>query len=179
MATLDMQYVTTQLMTIADIETFVKQQQAHGIKNQRRHLYACGILIVLAVTMIFTGYSKLLFSDKHYVYQSMGVILPDEPKHIFHHWERMIVVGAGESRRDRIEQERAKITKRMDIQYEITSSFLGEGFTKEVSGGRRHFYLDTHKYIARTENAWLQIIGVLLLISGLFGLFVERKLYRV
>ena len=175
---LDMQYVKAQLMAIADIESFIKQHQVQGLKNQRRHLYACGILIVLAVTLIFTGYSKLLFSEKHYVYESLGVVLPGESKHIFHTWERSIVIEEGESRLRKIERKRAEMNKRRDALHEISPAFLGQSFIQEVEGGSRHFYLDKHRTIARSENAWLQIIGVLLLMSGLFGLFVERRLYK-
>ncbi|WP_448547126.1 helix-turn-helix transcriptional regulator [Thalassotalea fusca] len=177
-ATLDKNYVQTQLLAIADIETHIKQHQARSLKSQRNYLYSCGILIVIAITFIFTGYSKLLFSEKHYVYESSGIILPGEPKHIFHQWERMVVGTDEQPRHKLLDVKRAEMTKRTNIEHVVESRYQGEEFMKDVEGGQRYFYLDTHTDISRSENAWLQIIGVLLLAAGVYGLIIERRLYR-
>jgi len=177
-ATLDKNYAQTQLMAIADIESHIKQHQARSLKSQRNYLYSCGILIVFAITFIFTGYSKLLFSEKHYIYKSSGVILPGEPKHIFHQWERLVVATEDQPRHKLLDTKRAEMTKRTDIEHIVLADYKGEEFMKDVEGGQRYFYLDTHSDISRSENAWLQIIGVLLLAASVYGLVIERRLFR-
>jgi len=84
------------LAQIPDVELWYMQQDNKTFKHQRRYLYFCSALIVLAVTFFYVGFSKLVFSEVRYVYYSAGVILEGEPKNIYREWSRLIDAPIGQ-----------------------------------------------------------------------------------
>jgi len=101
------------LVQIPDIELWYKQQDNINFEQQRRYLYFCSALIVLAVTLFYLGFSKLVFSEVRYKYYSPGVILAGEPKNIFHDWSRMLDGPVGQLHEIRMKKQ-IEMTNRKD-----------------------------------------------------------------
>lgn len=72
-----------QLMQILDIEQRLNQQFQQKVFRQRRYLYCCSTLIVVSVTLFYMGFSKLVFSERSWEYQSPGIVLQGEPIDFF------------------------------------------------------------------------------------------------
>ena len=162
------------LRQIPDIDQWFKARNTVQLEKQRRYLYACSGLIVLAITLFYIGYSKQLFDEKSHQYISSGVILPDESKHIFQNWDELI----DHSQRGVIRQKAIEMQQRFDEVIVTHNDDSGEHYEVDVEGGRRFFrkYKEVHQ--PRRVNAWLQVLGVFLLASGAMGFVIERKLYK-
>ncbi|WNC68306.1 helix-turn-helix transcriptional regulator [Thalassotalea nanhaiensis] len=164
------------LTQIPDIELWYRQQDNINFKQQRRYLYFCSGLIVLAVTLFYLGFSKLAFSELRYKYYSPGVILAGEPKNIFNDWSRLLEAPMGKIHEIRKKKE-IEMTNRKD-EIEIDSAtYLGSSFMQKVEGGQRHFSQRDSINIPRTINSWLQVLGVLLFACGFMGFVLERRLF--
>ncbi|MPY25254.1 MULTISPECIES: hypothetical protein [Shewanella] len=68
------------------------------IHNLRRYLYIASLLIILGVTLFYTGFSKQLFDQTHYQYESLGIILPGEANDIYSSWRNVIDTDTCEGR---------------------------------------------------------------------------------
>ncbi|TPH13400.1 helix-turn-helix domain-containing protein [Litorilituus lipolyticus] len=177
---LEQQYIKDNLMTIADVEHLYQQQNEQSIAKQRYMLYLSSLLIVIATTLFYTGFSKLLFNETRYEYVSEGIVLADEPINIFENWRDLIDSSEPREHREQMQKQKVIMAKRTDIKRILTSEDRGGDFETEVTGGRRLFYIDGHggSQVPRPINAWLQIIGVLLFASGIMGFVLERKLFK-
>ncbi|WDD98974.1 helix-turn-helix domain-containing protein [Thalassomonas actiniarum] len=177
LARFDLNTSRGQLSQIPDIEHWLKQQQQQQSTKQRRYLYSCSALIVIAVTLFYTGFSTLLFGETRYQYESQGVVLPGEPKDIFSSWSRLISGNGDEHRRLHI-KKKMEMVKRKDAKYLLLWDNLGPHFTEQVSGGLRFYQLDKHEQEPRLINALLQILAVMLFSAGIMGFVLERKLFK-
>ncbi|WDE11715.1 helix-turn-helix domain-containing protein [Thalassomonas haliotis] len=166
-----------QLSRIPDIDNWLNRQQLQQGQRQRRYLYACSGLIVLAVTLFYAGFSTLLFSEVRYQYESQGVVLPGEPKDIFRSWSRLIAESGEEHRRLHL-KKKIEMAQRKDVKYQLIREHLGPHFTEQVSGGIRVYQLDKQEQVPRFINALLQILAVLLFSAGIMGFVLERKLFK-
>lgn len=177
---LEQQYIKDNLMAIADVEHLYQQQNEQHIAKQRNMLYLSSLLIVIATTLFYTGFSKLLFNETRYEYNSQGIVLAGEPINIFENWRDLIDSSEPREHRDQMQKQRVAMAKRADIEQMLTRENQGEHIEMIVEGGRRLFYKVDHKttQVPRPINAWLQIIGVLLFASGIMGFVLERKLFK-
>jgi len=166
-----------QLSQIPDIENWLQHQQQQQGEKQRRYLYSCSALIVIAVTLFYAGFSTLLFSETRYQYESMGVVQPGEPKDIFHSWRRLITATGMEGDQQRRAKE-AEMVQRQDVDYYLTRENYGQQLTMTVEGGLRLYKLDKEEQEPRLINALLQILGILLFSAGIMGFVLERKLFK-
>ncbi len=175
---LEQSYIKANLMMIADIEQFVKQLQANKLAKQRNLLYSASAFIVLAVTLFYIGFSKQVFNETLYEYKSKGVVLAGEPNDVFSRWSNLI---DSKDRNVRDELRRKKLiemTARSDEQIIHIQENLGQLFVKEVDGGKRLYRKEHSLQKPRAINAWLQVVGVFLFVSGLMLFVVERRLYK-
>jgi len=164
---------------IPDIEHWLNQQDTSGAMSQRRFLYICSALIVIAVTLFYIGFSKQVFSEVRFQYESRGVILEGEPKDIFHSWMRLIPEPNGtHAHREAMARKGREMAQRQDTEYYLTEENLGTQFVMEVKGGTRLFYFDKEELVARPVNAWLQVLGVLLITMGIMGFILERRFFK-
>ncbi|KGJ97962.1 helix-turn-helix domain-containing protein [Thalassotalea sp. ND16A] len=164
------------LVQIPDVELWYMQQDNKNFKHQRRYLYFCSALIVLAVTLFYTGFSKLVFSEVRYQYYSAGVILEGEPKNIFHEWSRMIDAPIGQMADLRRTKEVEMTNRKDEVEIDMPM-YLGKSYMQTVEGGQRHFSERGTINIPRAINSWLQVLGVLLFACGVMGFVLERKLF--
>ncbi len=164
-----------QLIQIPDIELKLFQQEQHAFKNSRRYLYIASALLIIGVTLFYTGLSKQLFDETRYQYASPGIILVDEPNDIFYSWQNLINTHTSEGRAS-INIERVEMAKRRHEVIVLSNENRGKFFVEETATGKRQFHLDKVEEIPRGVNSWLQILGVLLLCSGVMGFALERRL---
>lgn len=165
---------TSRLRQIPDVDQWFKAQSNVQLEKQRRYLYRCSGLIVLAITLFYVGYSKQLFDEQYHQYISSGVILPDESKHIFQNWNELI----DHSQRGAIRQKAIEMQKRFDEVIVTHDVDTGAYYEVDVEGGRRFFTKYKEVKAPRKVNVWLQVIGVFLFAAGVMGFVIERKLFN-
>ncbi|MBA6338189.1 helix-turn-helix transcriptional regulator [Colwellia sp. BRX8-7] len=176
-AAFDRRYAETQLKQIPDIEHWLKQQQQSQMLNQRRYLYICSALIVLALTLFYVGQSKILFPEVQFGYYSQGVVLAGEPKDIFDDWEKMI--PREDVKNQLYYKKKMEMTQRKDEKFILSEKFLGKNYVVTLPKGLRLYRADSEKMIAQPINAWLRIAGVFLFVMGIMGFILERRVYKI
>ncbi|MGS0682220.1 helix-turn-helix domain-containing protein [Shewanella sp. 125m-7] len=176
--TIDSDKHRQQLNQIPDLEAFLSQKEHLNLRSLRRFLYIASALIILGISTFYAGFSKQLFSEKQYQYQSLGVVLPSEPLDIFSSWRRSIDSSAANSR-SIIENKSIEMTMRSDSLFLLTTDHKTQSFSVDVEGGKRLYFLDKVLTISRPINAWLQLFGVLFFTSGIVSFALERRLYKL
>jgi len=166
------------LRQIPDIEHYLSSQQKHNQNNQRRCLYLSSLLIVLATTLFYVGYSKQLFSETQFQYESEGIIFEEEPANVFHRWRDLLTL---EQKHDRelVALKAMEMAKRVDENTISVFEHTGPYFRLETLGGYRHYRLANEKHVKRAVNAWLQVFGVFLFSAGIMGFVLERRLFKI
>lgn len=157
------QGVRNQLRQIPDVAEHLRRDKERLIGNRRRWLLTSSILVALGVGLIYAGWAQLFFSDTIYEYESKGIVLEGEPKHIFR-----------EARNPLDLEMRA----RLDEDFLQTTRYAGEVFNVPVEGGSRTYYLYERSSIDRWQNKAVTFMGVLMLVFGSIGLVLEQKLAR-
>ncbi|WP_076415687.1 helix-turn-helix domain-containing protein [Shewanella sp. UCD-KL12] len=164
-----------QLIQIPDIELKLSQKERRALKDVRRYLYMASTLIILGVTLFYTGFGKQLFNESRYQYISPGIILAGEPNDIFHSWHSLINTNTSQGRAA-INATRVEIAKRKYEVIKLSQENRGQLFVENSDMGKRQFRLDKVEQIPRAINAWLQIFGVLLFCGGIMGFVLEKRL---
>ena len=163
------------LKQIPDVQQYFATKQTQNKNNQRRFLYVSSLLIVLATTLFYMGYSKQIFSETQFQYESRGVVLDDEPADIFNRWQRLI---PQEQYSDLYPKRKLQMEQRIDIKTIAIFEHSGPYIRVDVKGGYRHYRLEREKEVKRPMNAWLQVIGVFLFSAGIMGFVLERRLFK-
>ncbi|RTR30570.1 helix-turn-helix domain-containing protein [Shewanella atlantica] len=167
-----------QLKLIPDIELLLAQKSKLKIQNIRRYLYISSLLLIIGVTLFYTGSSKQLFNESRFQYQSHGLVMIDEPDDIFSSWRHRIDTD-GEAGRALMKEIRLEMENRRDNSFLLTTENRGPEFTVILEKGKRHYFFDKQEQLPRPVNAWLQIFGVLLVTSGLIGFVLEKRLNKL
>ena len=165
------------LKQIPDVQQYFLTKQTHNQNNQRRFLYMSSLLIVLATTLFYVGYSKQVFSDKQYQYESDGILKNDEPINAISRWERLLTP---EEKKDPnlAYQKKLVMAKRVNQKSLAFFEYQGPYFRTYTPNGYRHYQLMKEKVVIRPINAWLQVFGVLLFSAGIMGFVLERRLFK-
>ena len=165
------------LRQIPDVDHYFSSQQKHKQNNQRRFLYISSLLIVLASTLFYVGYSKQLYSEVQFQYESDGVLKEGEPINALSQWQSLLTF---EQRKDRsfAGQKKLETTKRINEKALSFFEHQGPYFRVDTQTGYRHYRLLDKKEIKRPINAWLQILGVFLFSAGIMGFVLERRLFK-
>ena len=162
------------LAALPDVEQWLNQQNQQQFSQRRNYLLVSSALIVFAITLFFTGYSKLIFSEQQYEYVSDGVVRDGEIKTIFDDWPRLLPRGENKIR----DQKAIEMTSRRDVEHIRIATWLGNPIEKSVDGGTRYYWYSQMVDQAQPVNAWLQVIGIFLFAAGMMGFVIERKLFR-
>jgi transcriptional regulator with XRE-family HTH domain len=162
---------------IPDIEQYYSRQQKNNQNSQRKFLYLSSLLIVLATTLFYVGYSKQLLSEVQFQYESDGVIFEDEPANVFHRWRNLL---PPEQARDQktVALKALEMAKRENEKTLGKFEYSGPYFRLETQGGYRHYRLMKEKPVRRSINGWLQVFGVFLFSAGIMGFVLERRLFK-
>jgi len=162
-----------QLRQIPDIADHFNRQKQLMIGNRQRWLLITSVLVALGVALIYAGSVHLFFSDKVYQYKSNGIVLEGESKEVFR--DPQIPRGADNDQAAAIVND---ILARIDEDYMRTDAFLGNVFNVPVEGGSRTYYLRDDTQIDPWQNKAITFLGVLMLVFGVIGLVLEKKLSR-
>ncbi|KGJ97384.1 helix-turn-helix domain-containing protein [Colwellia psychrerythraea] len=179
---LDENYIKNNLLVINDIEKLYQQASTKQLNRQRNFLYIASTFIVLAVTLFYIGYTKQVFNETLYEYRSDGVVLAGEPSDIFWKWRELIDIKDRNEKDEKTRQLKIVMAQRSDVLVKLIPQNKGYYFEEAVAGGRRLFTKAKHDLPIkqpRAINAWLQVIGVMLLISGIMGFVLERRLFNL
>jgi hypothetical protein len=144
--------------------------------SQRRYLYLCSALIVLALTLFYTGQSKILFSEIQFQYYSQGIVLAGEPKDIFDDWNKLI--PREDVHNKLYYKKKMEMTQRKDELYVLSEKFLGQSYVVPLPEGLRIYSFMDDKYIDNPVNSWLRIVGVFFFVTAIMGFILERRLYK-
>lgn len=167
------QGVRNQLRQIPDVADHFNHQKQLMIGNRRRWLLLSSVLVALGVALIYAGSVHLFFSNVIYDYVSSGVVLDGESKGIFE--ERLVPQGVD---RDTAMAIRNAIMDRVDEDYRQIENFRGNIFNVPVEGGSRTYRLRRETEIDPWQNKAITFVGVLMLVFGIIGLVLEKKLSR-
>ncbi|MGQ4277541.1 helix-turn-helix domain-containing protein [Pseudidiomarina sp. E22-M8] len=172
---LDRAYLHAKLSRIPSIDAWLRQQKVQSLVRERIRLYAAVLCIALAVPMFYLGYTKLLFNESIYEYQSPGVVLPGESQDIYH-LAPQLSDGTLEERH----QSHLDILKRRNPKILLLSEYRGEQFNRPIPEAAsdlftRTYYLEETHQRPRWQNTLLQALGLFL---GTFGLVLLLILLR-
>ena len=171
----DQRIIKNQLSQISDVEHWLNQKANQRFEQRRQYLTISSMLIIIAVTLFYTGFSKHLFSETKYEYYSEGVVLVDEPPEIFSNWRKLIDQSKG---REVHQKKLREMTQRTDRQTMILDTNVANYIEQKVEGGSRFYVFKEARRVPQTANTWLQIFGVLLFSCGVMGFVLERKLFK-
>ncbi|WP_286263946.1 helix-turn-helix domain-containing protein [Thalassotalea atypica] len=166
--------IKSTLKQIADVDNWLTQKAQIDFKKRRHYLLTSCVFIVIAVTLFFTGFTKLLFSETKYIYRSEGVVLDGEPKDIFQNWIRLMPRAEAHTVR---ENKRLEMEKRKDVDVIVMDDWRGETLSKPTERGVRYYQFYKEEKVKQSINAWLQVIAVFLFSCGIMGFVLERKLF--
>ncbi len=179
---LDKSYIQNNLLSISDIEQLYQQATTKQLSQQRNLLYIASTLIVLAVTLFYIGFAKQVFNENVYEYRSDGVVLVGEPSDIFWKWPELIDIKDRNEKDEAMRKLKVVMAQRSDVLVKLIPTNKGYYFEEPVTNGRRLFTRSKHGLpieVPRAINAWLQVLGVLLLASGIMGFVLERRLFKL
>lgn len=165
------------LKQIPDVQQYFSTKKTHNQNNQRRFLYVSSLLIVIATTLFYVGYSKQLFSETQFQYESRIVLFEDEPADILSRWIRLLTPEQ-HSDREFVALKKLEMAKRVDEKTISVFAHAGPYFQLNTEDGYRHYRLIREKQVKRPVNAWLQVFGVFLFSAGIMGFVLERRLFK-
>lgn len=174
MQQVDWQLNRTTLQQISVLQRYMDAQSQRKIKRSVSIQWVIGIVIVVSVGLFYTGYSKELFSETLYIYESHGVVLEGEPNDVFERWHSLIPRDA-EGRSSLVDQKAREMQLRRDTTYHQSYQYLGDSFSHSVANGKRVFEFEKTVSIERPINAWFKTIGVMLLVAGVLSLFLHLR----
>lgn len=164
-----------QLRQLPEVADHYHRHKQLIIGNRQRWLLGSTILAAFGTALIYAGNVHLFFSDLVYQYKSNGIILEGEPKEIFRNPHAYISELL--PREDAIAYLDA-IKARIDEDYQLLKEFRGTVYNVVVPGGSRTYYLEDDTRIDPWQSKLVVFIGVLIGISGIIGLLLEKKLSR-
>ena len=109
-------------------------------------------------------------------------MLAGEPNNIFWQWRDLIDIKDRNEKDEKMRKMKVTMAQRSDVLIKMTFENKGYSFEEEVEGGSRFFRKTKHEMPQqqpRSINAWLQVLGVFLLASGIMGFVLERRLFTL
>lgn len=173
--------VHRELRQVPEVANHLNTQTALRIHSVRTWLFGSAIAGIIGLTLFFSGYKALLFSNSVYSYISEGVVHEDEPTDLFDSYNSWLASKrrAGEIDDDGYKKREAEIMSRMKADLLTLNEHRGEGFIEKVPGGSRVYQLRNIGYQERAGNRYLMVAGLLLTFTSLFGFFVEWRLRQL
>jgi hypothetical protein len=130
---------------------------------------------------VVAGYRGLLYSNKVFMYSSMGSTLINEPTNFFSVFPELLEARA---RAKQITDEerymlKFEFMKRVRQEQVFSDFYRGEAFYLSVADGTRRYELQKIVEFVHGNNKRLMLLGTLLTFGGLFGFVVEARLRSV
>ena len=170
----DNSYIRSKLKVIPDVDQWLEQQHANHFKQSRLYLWLASALIVLATTIFFIGYSKLVFTEIRYEYFSHGLIKQGEVNDVYRNWPRLLDKKSPNYEKE-YNDKRIEMLKRQEPKYVLLSDYKGESFIKNIGNDTRRYQYVTQRSANTSINGWLQVLGVMLFSMGTMLFVLESK----
>lgn len=172
---LDRAYLHAKLSRIPSVDAWLRQQKVQSLLRERLRMYAAVLCIALAVPMFYLGFTKLMFDESVYEYESPGVVLPGEPQDVFLHGPQLSNPFLEEQ-----QKVRSEFLNRRDPKILLLTDYRGEQFNQPIESApndhfSRTYYLEDIHQKARWQNILLQALGLFL---GTFGLMLTIIVLR-
>jgi transcriptional regulator with XRE-family HTH domain len=148
-----------QLRHLPDVADHFTRQKLQLIGNRKRWLLVSSLLLALGTALVYAGTVEFFAGDMVYDYKSLGVTLPGESKELFF-------------------DSPETVSARIDEDYLSTRQYRGNTFNVPVEGGSRTYYMDRNRQIDPWQNKAVAMLGVFMMVLGLAGFGLERKLAR-
>ncbi|RUO42437.1 helix-turn-helix domain-containing protein [Idiomarina aquatica] len=171
----DPSYLQGRLRQIPSIDAYLREQTANYQRQRRGWLTICGLLIALSLPTFYSGYTKVLFPELTYQYMSPGILLMGENPNYYRNWNDT-VVGF-----DELEKLSKRMAERSNPDIMILTDYRGKQFTVPAPEAddpniKRTYYIDGTIQQPRVINGVLQAFGLFLLMCGVLGIALERRL---
>jgi hypothetical protein len=133
------------------------------------------VMLSFGIALVYAGNFHLFYSAMTYLYKSHGIVFDGESKEIFRRPNQLIPKSAD---REEVNRFLDSIMARVDELYLQGSEFRGIMFNVEADGGSRTYYLENKTEMDPWQSQLVVFVGVVMLISGSTGIFLEKKLSR-
>jgi len=173
----DYQQNRQQFDQLDSVKQHFEQQQRNNQVAQRSFLYACMLAFSLGVAIFYSGWQASIFQEAVYIYNSSGIVKDGEPIDLFNKPVSDMVDNSEPGASTKYRKLTFQLNQRRLEKYETQPEFIGQSYIEESTEGRRYFTYDSERAIPRTINGVLQFIGILLIVLGLAGFVVERRMY--
>ena len=164
-----------QLRQLPDVADYFRRQKQLLLGNRQRWLVVSTLLLSIGMALVYAGTVHMFFSDVVYEYKSHGIVLEGESKEIFSHPGRYILSAASPQEQNKYMDS---IRARSDEVYRRSEKFQGMIFNVAVDGGSRTYYLEAETEVDPWQSKFVVFIGLLMAISGLTGIILDRTLPR-
>jgi len=162
----------SQLRHVPAVSRHFEEQKRMLIGDRRRWLVVSTVLLALGASFVYGGQVQLFASDRLYTYESAGIIRDGESARLFEPTR-----GRGGLFRQP-ENDVPGLEERLDEDVILTGTYKGDYFNVPVEGGSRTCYQIEVRQIDPWQNKAFAALGVFLLVIGVTGILLERKLSR-
>ena len=169
----DQSIVHRHLRQIPEVANYLSLSKSNDLRSRRIWLVSSAFCFVIGFVLLIASQFGLLLPESQYQYISEGVVKEGESKEIFTNFMQ----GYAGFDHDRMTKRQQEMNERLDEVYLLSSSYRGQIFNIPVEGGSRTYRLEGHHTLAREENSYIAFVGSFLLLLGIAGLFLERKLW--
>ncbi len=159
LAQLSPKAIRNQLKGVPQVQEHIQAVVKQNIQSRKRWLLMSAIACVIALVAIASSSLQLIFTDKVFQYESLGITFDGESKD-----------------KIRSKQNDGSVQKRLNEISVLTSKFRGMHYDVALTEGSRRFYLTSDHEIDSLANRILMIIGLLLGVGGVFGIFVDWRM---
>lgn len=161
------EYVMQNLSYLPEVAAEYELIRHRNRIRSRNHLVLSCLAMILGAGIAILGWHNVFFPERVYDYRSPGVISGNEPDNLFAFAFPRQSNATGNASRQQLEA----VDSRLDIDYRISSIYLGKTFVQETAGGRRIYEEYSSRIIERRGNDLLLAAGVMLYLAGMFFLF--------
>lgn len=144
-----------QLRHIPLVADHFTRQKHLLIDNRKRWLLLSTLLLALGSTLVYGGSVHFFVDDMAYYYRSNGIVRAGESKLAF---------------------EEEYLAERLDEDFLTLNEYRGAVFNIPVDGGSRTYTLMQENGVDPWQNKAVAMLGVFMLVLGLAGFGLERKL---
>jgi len=169
---IDQSVIYRQLRQIPEVSNHLADKQTTNLKARKRWLLVSSFCLINGLLLLIASQFGLLFPEIQYQYVSPGIVQEGESKEIY---SNFLLGYAGYDNKE-MKKRTLEFNKRMDEVYLLSSSYQGEIFNVPVTGGSRTYRLKGSHGLAREENSYLAFAGLFLLLVGIFGFILEKKM---
>ncbi len=171
---IDESVIFRQLRQIPEVSNYLSARQSINSKSKKRWLMGSSLSLILGLVFIISSIFGLLFPTQQYNYFSHGVVLEGESKEIFSNFHRGYTHD-----RELMQKRTLEFNQRLSEKYLLSDTYRGNTFSYPVEGGSRTYELKGDLNVVRVENRYISVVGLFLLLVGIFGFILEKRMTRI